>query len=392
MEENMTRHSLAILTSHPIQYQAPFFAALAANGAIDLTVYFMRNAGVDRPMYDPEFGREVQWDIPLLYGYRYEFLGGLISFLRALRRSRPEALLVYGWNSPYAWAGAVTAKMLGISFWIRGENPLSQEDVAPTAARRMKRRILRALFRLTDAFLYIGEENRKFYLHLGVPGAKLFFVPYAVDNDRFFIAAEKLRAKRNALRSERGIPEDAVVVLFVGKLIEKKRPQDVLSAFASAAKRSSRIRFTMLFAGDGALSDFLMAEVTAKQIPRVHFLGFQNQGELPEIYAMSDIFMLPSGKGETWGLVVNEAMCFGLPVVISDIVGSGPDLVRSGENGFIVPFGDAGGLAEALLRLGEDAKLRARFGARSREIVSRYSFAEDIRGIMSAYAASQRKN
>ncbi|MEK7608640.1 MAG: glycosyltransferase family 4 protein [Patescibacteria group bacterium] len=386
MERKSEVNHIAILTSHPIQYQAPFFEALAKDERISPVVYFVQNIGVDRPMFDSEFGREVRWDLPLLRGYSHVFLRGWWSFVTELYRNRPQSLLVLGWNSFYTWIGFAAAKLLGISFWVRGENPLSQEPKKLSALRRAKRGLLRLLFRNTDRFLYIGNENKKFYEHMGASKDRLFFVPYAVDNERLFRAAEAYKNKKSDLRVKYGIPNDAIVILFAGKLISKKRPEDLLRAYAGVAERTSGGTITALvYAGDGALADDLQNIVKEEKIPNVFFLGFRNQTELPECYAMADIFVLPSGIGETWGLVVNEAMCFGLPVIISDIVGSGTDLVHEGENGHIVPCGNAAALERAITELVESRSLRIEYGKKSVEIVSGYGFAADIDGMRRAY-------
>ena len=124
--------------------------------------------------------------------------------------------------------------------------------------------------------------------------------------------------------------------------------------------------------------------IKENNLRNVHFVGFKNQTELPQYYAMADIFVLPSGIGETWGLVVNEAMCFGLPVIISDMVGCGKDLVKHGENGYIFPLGDVEKLAEYLADLIKNSKKRKLFGKKSFEIIQDYSHKKDIEGILKA--------
>jgi glycosyltransferase involved in cell wall biosynthesis len=166
--------------------------------------------------------------------------------------------------------------------------------------------------------------------------------------------------------------------LFVGKLIEKKRAADLLKAFFSIQDP----RAHLVVVGDGALRDQLVASVPPEKRRQVHFAGFQNQLALPRFYVAADVFVLPSGVGETWGLVVNEAMNFELPVITSDLVGCAADLVDEGQNGFIYPVGDTDALT-ARMREMMDCDLPA-MGKRSAEIVQDYSYDAVVRGIRTA--------
>jgi len=410
------KHKLAILTSHVIQYQTPLFQKFAAFPDVDLTVYFCWDFGA-RKTYDPEFGKEIEWDIPFLSGFKYKFLKNLSSkpsptflgqinlgIILELWANRYDALMVFGWNSFTNWIAFFTAFLRGTPVLLLGENPLNQELLKPAWKRTVKKILFgKILFLLISALLYIGEQNKRFYKYYGVSGEKLFFVPYAVDNDRFITASKSLRAKRKSLRQEAGIPENATVILFVGKLIEKKRPMDLLRAYemlansklqiANSKKRTvgnekrfaaSNSPLALVFVGDGALRPALERHVQEYDIPNVHFVGFKNQTELPKYYVISDVFVLPSGEGETWGLVVNEAMCSGLPVVVSDVAGCSSDLVLEGKNGYVIKCGDVETLHQRLLSLITNSKQRSQFGARSVAVIKRYSYEEDMVGITKA--------
>ncbi len=404
---------LAIFTSHPIQYQAPFFRELAAERDLDATVYFNWNFGVGKAQYDPGFNQAIVWDAPLLEGYRYRFLKnfswrpGSSSFwgeinpgaALAIWRGGYDAVLIYHWNFVTSWIIFAAAFLRGVPVYLRAENPLRQEFSKSAAKLRLKKFILRPLFRRLAGFLYIGKENKAFYEYYGVPAEKLFFSPYAVDNVFFAGKAKELLPRKAELKSRLGISAAAPVILFVGKLNEKKRPLDLLKAYASliaAAKATaagadsaaSSPDAALVFGGDGVLRQELEVFAKERNLLHVHFEGFKNLSEIPEYYAMADIFVLPSEEGETWGLVVNEAMCFGLPIVLSDMVGCAPDLVDG--NGFVVKKQDVPALAAALGELLADPEKRRRYGDRSREIVARYSFAEDIRALREALAHSSR--
>ncbi len=439
---SVKKYKLAILTSHPIQYQAPLFRLLAKQPEIDLIVYFCWDFGVKEGSFDAQFGKKIKWDIPLLDGYQYKFLKnyspkpssnfwGQVNFgiikkliLRTpdvpsiddnfrtsdVRKLKYDAVLVFGWNSFTNWLAFLTAFILKIPVFLRGENPLNQELLKPQWKIKIKKIILGWLFKYISAFLYIGEENKKFYKFYGVPEEKLFFAPYAVDNERFIKEGKSQIAKQKALREKFGISEKDVVILFVGKLIEKKRPMDLLLAYELLIKsQKPKVKSSLLFVGDGALRPELEKYVKEHNLQNVHFIGFKNQTELPQYYAMADIFVLPSGIGETWGLVVDEAMCFSLPVIVSDLVGCGADLVKNGENGYIFKTGNIEELVSYLLELinpldlnssysdklvdsGYGIKKRESFGKKSFEIIQKYGYENNIKGISEAFNRIKNEN
>ncbi|KKU91489.1 MAG: Glycosyl transferase group 1 [Candidatus Jorgensenbacteria bacterium GW2011_GWA1_48_11] len=385
-------YKLAVLTSHPIQYQAPLFRKLAEDPQIDLTVYFCWDFGA-AAKYDPEFGRQIKWDTPLLAGYKHVFLKnyspnpssgfwGQINpgIWREILRNEYSAVLIFGWNSLTNWLALAAAFWRRTPVFLRGENPLNQEFLKAGWKINIKKIILGALFRRISAFLYVGEENRKFYEYYGAPEEKLFFAPYAVDNARFIGEARRLSGKREILKKKIGLAPEIPVILFLGKLNSKKRPLDLLRAYEKSGSKDK----ALVFVGDGVLRPVLEKYAERTGLRNVLFEGFKNQTELAEYYALADVFVLPSGLGETWGLVVNEAMCFGLPVIVSDIAGCGPDLVRNGVNGFIFKSGDVNELADILGRLIADRAGRAALGKKSFEIVQKYSFDADIYGLKKA--------
>ena len=383
-------YRLAILASHPIQYQTPLFRALAARSEIDLTVLFCSDWGL-KPYRDDGFGQELKWNIPLLDGYRSEVLanksprpnlshfGGLINpgIVRRLRRGNFDALWVHGWARATDWLAMLTVFASGIPVLLRGETNLL--PTLPRPKEKLKKAILTWLFKRVAGFLAIGRYNSEFYKAYGVQKEKVFLVPYAVDNDSFFARGEELLPKKKELKIKLGIPCDLPVILFTGKLLEAKRPLDLLKAFAVVSKAA---RAALVYVGDGPLRPRLEAYVHEFRIQHVYFMGFQNQTELPQFYAIADVFVLPSSF-DPWGLVVNEAMCFGLPVIVSDQVGAGGDLVQQGLNGFVYRAGDVSLLAESILEVLADPFRRESMGEMSKNIVRQWSYSEDVKGILS---------
>jgi len=389
------RYRVAYLVSHPIQYQAPLLRRIAACPEIDLTVFFMSDLSV-RGYHDPGFGTRVRWDVPLLDGYRYEFLPALgprdrLSFwwplsrrLRHfLRSGRFDVLWVHGYSHNVTLRAILWAKSLGMKVLLRGESHLMSETPSP-AKRQLKKAVLPGLFRLIDGFLAIGTLNREYYIHYGVPEHKIFMMPYAVDNEFFQKRAGEARMCREQLRAELGLDPGRPVILYASKLQRHKRPGDLLEAYVKLSPDGAlEPQPYLLFVGDGEERHRLEERVRALGWRSVLFLGFKNQSELPRYYDLCDVFVLPSAK-EPWGLVVNEAMNAAKPVVVSDRVGCAPDLVRDGVNGFVFPVGNIGALAERLRRLTEDPELARRMSEESLRIIDKWNFDADVQGLLEA--------
>lgn len=362
-------YRLAILTSHPIQYQTPLFKKISEHPDIRLTVYFREKKGALAPYYDKEFGENVRWEIPLLEGYSFKFLSGPLSLARELRASSYDVVMLYGWNSWQSLFAFLLCRIRKIKIFMYGENPLCEERKKQNIVQTIKRTALHFLFRGVSAFLYIGEENKRFYIWLGVPEQKLFYMPYAVDNERW----------GNEENTKHKDPEHKPVILFVGKLVSRKRPLDLIRAFAPLDGEGE-----LVMIGEGVLRKELEVYVRDHDIKNAQLAGFVNQNTLSEYYGKADIFVLPSGAGETWGLVVNEAMNFSLPIIVSDRVGCAADLVKHGENGFVYPVGDIDKLHEHLEMLVKDRKMRESFGKESWNIIQNFSYKKDIEGILQA--------
>ena len=342
------------MVSHPIQYQAPLFRALAAEPELDLSVFFLDDFSV-RSYVDPGFGQAVEWDVPLLTGYRHTFLkpgapGAVQSHARllsALRHHEFDALFLHGYNHPWLLACLLAARAGGVKVVLRGESNLMS---APRGRLKqtLKALLMPALFRWVDAFACIGSHNRDYYRAYGVPEHKLFLMPYAVDNDFFQAQVAAAHPAREALRREMGLEPDQPVVLYASKLMKRKHPAVLLEAFARVLHRQGNgHRPCLLYVGSGEEEARLKARAAELPPGAVKFLGFQNQTALPRYYDLCDIFVLAS-EYEPWGLVVNEVMNAAKPLIVSDQVGSARDLVAPGENGWVVPARCPEALAHAL--------------------------------------------
>lgn len=399
----MAKTRIAYLVTHPIQYQAPLLRQVAADPAIAFKAFFGSNFSVAN-FIDPGFGREISWDVPLLDGYEHEFLpergkpmrpGEDPSFwrpfnrgLRARLAGQFDVLWIHGYNHASHWQAIAIAKSLGIKVMIRDE-ATNISAVRSGVKQLAKRAFFRTLDHFVDAYLAIGTLNRHYYEGFGVRPDKIFSVPYAVDNAFFQTRIAEVAPRREILRAELGLKPDRPIILFAGKLIERKRANDLLDAYLQIAGEPETNKPYLLFAGDGPLRGELQARILAGGAQDAKILGFQSQRELAALYDLADIFVLPSER-EAWGLVVNEAMNAGRAIVVNDRIGAGPDLVRGGQNGFIYPFGDVSALAVCLRSILRDpARLRA-MGVRSRQIIDGWSFQEDLMGVKQAIASLRR--
>lgn len=390
---------LAILVSHPIQYQVPLYKLLAKEESLDLTVLYCSDWGA-KIYYDEQFGKNIKWDTPLLDGYKYKVLKNISPFpepskyfglinpqiVDELKNGNYDAIWIHGWNSVTNMLAIMQASNLDIPILIRGDSSIFNE---PRFLKKiLKKLILKPLFKKVSGFLTIGFCNKEFYESYSVPEEKIFFVPYSIDNDFFISKAKELSSKKAHLKCKYGIPEHCIVILFSGKFIRQKNPVELLKAYELIAKEAD---VALVFAGDGFLKKALETYIKENNIKNVYFTGFKNQSELPELYALADIFALTS-IFDQWGLVINEAMCFSLPVIASNKVGASQDIVKEGINGYIYNSLNVDELVDKLNILVQDKVLREKFGRASFEIISMYSYKEAISGIMDCLEKVMLKN
>jgi glycosyltransferase involved in cell wall biosynthesis len=343
---------LAVLTSHPIQYYAPLFRALAQ--VVDLHVLFAHRA-TPAEQARAGFGTPFAWDVDLTSGYAHSFLEnvarwpGTDRFLgcdtpdiwQHLRKGRFQALLVLGWHLKAYLQGILAAKRLGIPVMVRGDSQL--ETPRSPLKKTLKSLAYPRLLRLFDAALYVGQRSRAYYAHYGYPAGRLFFSPHSVET-RWYGASASAE-ERLRLRQQHAIAPETFLVLFAGKLIPFKRPTDVVAAVAQC--RAQRLPAEVLVAGSGELEAQLEAAAASASVP-LHLLGFRNQTAMPAAYAAADCLVLPSNGRETWGLVANEALACGRPIIVSDACGCAPDLGCDGRAGRTFPVGDTAALARAI--------------------------------------------
>lgn len=364
---------LAILTSHPIQYQVPLWRALAATD-LPFRVWYLTDHGVNAS-HDREFGQSFAWDLDMLSGYPSVFLdvepGWTLARFRGvrlreplvarLRRENVRVLWIEGWRFQANWQALWAARAAGVEIWLRGDSNDLKQDSGVKGL--IKRPVLRRFLNRVDKFLCVGSANRRLYKSYGVPGDKLHAAPHFVDNDWFRAKAESLAGQQEALREAWRIPQDAFCLLFCGKFITKKHPLDLVQAVHKLGAATPCGRpIHLLFVGSGRLGDDVRSAchvvfdaereridtTAAAGEPAASFVGFLNQTEIARAYVAADVLVLPSDSGETWGLVANEAMACGTPAVVSDQCGCAEDLVAPLDRRLVFRCGDASDLAEAI--------------------------------------------
>lgn len=386
---------IAYLVTHPIQYQAPLLRRIAAEPGVELHVFFRSNISVES-YFDEEFGGKVEWDVPLLEGYDHDFLPAFgptnrlsrwhplnHGLFARLKRGKFDVLWVHGYSVWFHMLALLQARLLGIRTLLRDEatmisRPRSRFNLL------VKKVYHRALDLLVDRYLTIGKLNHAYYLAHGVKEEKLRNVGYAVDNAYFRGLCERASANREEFRHSLGLEPGRPIMLYASKLTERKRADELLTAHATI-RRENRLENPpyLVIVGSGELEPELRRRVADDEIPDVHLVGFKNQSELPAFFDLCDVFVLTS-QHEPWGLIVNEVMNAGKPVIISTDVGCGPDLVRNGENGFILPVGDVAGLTDSLVTILGDPEGAKRMGAASLETITDWNFERNVDGLLGA--------
>jgi glycosyltransferase involved in cell wall biosynthesis len=391
---------LAIVLSHPIQYYSPWFRYIAANADLAIRVFYLWDFGITRKT-DPQFQASFSWDIDLLSGYEHELVrnaaadpgsGRFFGFrnpglTKRLARWRPDAVLVFGYNSLSHMAVIGWARLRGVPLLFRGDSHLLGRNglAAP------KRALLRTLYSAFSAVTYVGQANRRYFEYLGVPRGRLHFSPHCVDSARFNPGDPDVLRAAQAWRAGLGAGPSERIVLFAGKLVAAKQPEELLQAFL----RAGRPGWMLVIVGSGEREESLRA--AARGAPpgsRVVLRPFANQSEMPALYLAAEIFVLPSkGAYETWGLAVNEAMEMGTPCVVSDLVGCQEDLVEEGLTGWVVKSDVPGSLEGALRRamdaLSEEPR-RSEVKAAARSRILGYGYPEATRGLVEALAGTDR--
>ena len=390
-KKEQRKYQLAYFVTHPIQYQAPLLKALSARKEIELKVFFIMDFSLAIHVLK-DFPDGTKWDTPLLSGYEYTFLpkifksndsGFFKPFVYGIRKALKErhwdAVWVHGYNHYSLIIVMILSYIFRIPIFYRSESNLKF-----TPSHTLKNIFIRSLIKLSTGLLFIGNDNKEYYKFFGAPENKLYFTPYAVDNEFFNNQSDQIQRKTPDLRKLLMINDDTIVVLFSGKLIKRKNPALLLEAFYNVIKNDLDRPVYLIFVGHGVEYETLQKRIKQLKLEaKVKLAGFKNQGEIRQYYSMADLFVLPSNI-EAFGLVINEAMNASTAIISSDKVGATSDLVFDGSNGFVFQSDSLESLTDALNKaLSSKSKLR-KMCNQSLIIINRWNYEEDVKGIMSA--------
>lgn len=369
---------LAIVTSHPIQYNAPLFKLLTEHGRLLVRVFYTWGQSSKGKKFDPDFGKDIDWDIPLLEGYDHTFVENIAkdpgthhfkgidnpTLNREIGQWQPDAILIFGWSfTSHLRCMRHFHGKLPILF--RGDSTLLGEQ--PGARRLLRRIFLKWVYRHVDYALYTGTHNKEYYLRHGMREDQLVLAPHAVDNERFGEPDSTYSTRAQKWRRELGIPGDHLVILFAGKLEPRKNPFFLTELACHIANDKIRIVIT----GNGPMEADLKAAAGGDS--RILFLDFQNQAIMPVLYRIGDVFILCSGS-ETWGLGANEAMASGCALMLSDKTGGAIDLVKEDVNGIIFGLNDYQKCSNFAEALANDPQKLAGMKMASRRLVRDFSY------------------
>ena len=380
---------LAIITTHPVQYNAPWFRLLQQDGGIALKVFYTWGQLASGKKYDPGFGKAVEWDIPLLEGYPYTFVNnvstspgshhrkGIINptLIREIEAWQADAVLVFGWNfvSHFKCIRYFHKK---IPVLFRGDSTLLDETAGINTL--LRRIFLTWVYSYIDTALYVGTNNKNYFLAHGLKNSQLVYAPHAVDNSRFAEPDKWYRQQADTLKKKLGIETGDVVLLFAGKLEPKKHPFFLIELM----KRHPHPGLKLLFVGNGP-SEAALKQLSATD-KRILFLDFQNQQIMPVVYRLADLLLLPSaGPGETWGLVLNEAMASGIAVAASYKTGGAIDLVVEGKNGVMINVDDTAAIDHLIEQALEEPAVLKKMGQESSVIIRQYSYENIVSSVLS---------
>jgi glycosyltransferase involved in cell wall biosynthesis len=392
---------LVAIETHPIQYHAPVYRVLQNKFGVPVSVIYGSDFSVTGYL-DQEFGSMFAWDMDLVSGYTPIFLSQLrdggarnvnevtaTGMAAALHRCAPAAILLVGYSHRFHQAAFQVSWRMRRPLLFRGE--VTDHSLKRSPLKNCARSAaLRVLYALCSRLLYIGQRSHEHFRRYGVPENKLVFSPYCVDTEPFQCSEEDRAMLRVKARRELEISDDAIVLLFSGKLSVRKGP-DLVTEAVKALPQDVRSRVVILFVGSGEMREQL--ERVAGTVPYVivRFTGFQNQRQLSPYYHAADLLVLPSRDQETWGLVVNDALHHGLPCLVSSAVGCMPDLIAPGVTGDVFESGSIealqAGLRRALRLIGKQ-EIRTR----CRERVCAYTVEEAAAGIAWAYHSVVHSN
>jgi glycosyltransferase involved in cell wall biosynthesis len=359
---------LVLITEIIAPYRIPVFNALARRDGVDLHVIFL--AETDKAVRQWHiYTDDVHFSYEVLPSWRWR--AGKHNLLvnrglwPALDAAHPQAIVCGGYNYPASWGALWWARRRNVRFLLWTESNQRDQRSGRAAVEWLKRYFVNSC----NAFVVPGKSSFAYLRTFGVSEQVIFTAPNAVDNNFFATQAESAKCYPAAFREKLGLPRR--FILFVGRLIPEKGAFDLLEAYAKL-ESGLRSEVGLVFAGDGVSREELAQQAKRISPGTVCFPGFAHREDLAGLYALAETLVLPT-HSDTWGLVVNEAMACGLPIIVSSVAGCSADLVEEGWNGYLVPPRDSEKLSVAINSLVRQPELQRQMSARSLERIRNYS-------------------
>ncbi len=370
---------LVIITEIIAPYRIPVFNALAQRPKIDLHIIFLAENDPTLRQWRI-YKEEIQFAYTVLPSSRMRIFKYKLLLNRrvnlTLNRLQPDVLLCGGYNYLASWSAAYWAKAHAVSFLLWTESTaFDQRDHHPFVEFAKKK-----FLNLCTAFVVPGKSSQHYLQQLGIEERRITTAPNAIDIALFARQAEQARAAESPVRSRHALPPR--YFLYVGRLLRAKGIFDLLDAYSQLSSEI-RSRIGLVFVGDGSDRRELLARTEKIAPGKIQVIGFTHREELAEIYALAECLIFPTHT-DPWGLVVNEAMACGLPVIATNVAGCTLDLVHDGINGVVIPPGDPTRLAAAMQNLISDDARRNEMAHKSRELIDAYSPAVWAQGVVEA--------
>ena len=377
---------LTIITEIISPYRIPLFNALNRHPNVDLHLIFLAETDPELRQWQV-YKNEINFSYEVLPSYRKRIRGHNALFNRGVARSlsvaKPDAILCGGYNYLASWQALRWARKRGVPFLLWSESNLQDMRAGSRFIEFLKREFLRRC----SGFVVPGRSALEYLRAHGIKESDIFKAVNAVDNDRFSRAAAVAQENAVQLRSELSLPTR--YFLFVGRLVREKGIFELLAAYASL-EEDLRADVGLVFVGDGPSRSALEAEAASVARGVIKFVGFAHQEQLPAYYTLAEMLVLPTYT-DTWGLVVNEAMACGLPVILSEAAGCAADLLTQDWNGQIIPTRNVAALASAMRDLASRPDRCAAMGLNSRSRIAAYSPQEWSEGVARSVEASRMK-
>ncbi len=361
---------VTILHNIMTPYRYPLFKKISLDPNVNLTVLFMSKSAKNRrwkivennlgfkyrvlPKIEFNFQGKDLFTYLINYTYPFDFI-----------KNMPDVVISAGWLDFSSQAAFFLCKVFRKKFIIWSESTENEKSWR----RSVTLPLVRTIVKYSDACIAVGTRSKEYLKLLGASESKIF-VAYSTVNTSFFNQIGHVtKGEKEKLRKRIGLKTNNVI-LYVGQFIKRKGVDYLVDAYQEVKKKFNDV--SLLLVGYGSLKEDLEKRIDNQNINDVFFINHVEPKDMAKIYSLATLFILPSLE-ETWGLVINEAMAVGLPIVTTDKVGSSVDLVKPGYNGFIVPSADSKALKDSIYKIIKDDTLIKKMSGESKKIIKNFS-------------------